>query len=737
MPSITVSNRDGGPAITVQESSISQYSEIFIFGDKVRSYGQPMASNMVRLTNNFAGSNAPNGPHDGQLWYNTSTNELSVYRNSSWDPLLDAESGSSLVNSANFGDLNDVNFTSAERIPAMNDFVRFNGTEWVAVEPSTVGMDICITDLKDVVSGQNNGDILVWNGNEWAPQPAPTGGGGTINVGSGTSFPAIAASAIDFDENLFNLVDNGSGEVGVSINSAAVVSAAGGGLPSSGAAEGQIYVADNGGNFVPNHTWFNPAATIIRSDSGLFLRFGDVAASGSQSISLAESGGNNILIRNGTEGIDTNYSDIRMIDGVVTANTRAFEAIANDGTINSSILMNGSITTLGYSKPGTNIGNRFFAFDNGVIIVQDEGQGKQKAMRFDQYPGNIGTFNRQAAFNALSSVSTPTTNEVGLFSLNMSQPEDTDPMVNISQSTRFYNTIQMEGINLWAEDRTALDVTDATNFVSHSTVSFQLPGGMGIPNGGDNERVTLDEMTERVTPLDVGFSAAPLVRGLMRFNTDATAGNTRGGTLEVAVSNNDTSWEYIATQSTVPDYAEFFETFDGVALSPGTTVILDPVNDGYIRAAQVGEESQIIGVVRPKNVKSMVMGDYNEWPDKYLIDDYDGRVTQTLQQQDLMVVWKNENGKILKTDKYTWTEGMPPIDETQHDVTVLKSYTIEVPQLNPAYDDTQPYISRRARDEWQVVGILGQIPVTKGQPVHPNWILMKERSATVDLYLVK
>ena len=53
------------------------------------------------------------------------------------------------------------------------------------------------------------------------------------------------------------------------------------------------------------------------------------------------------------------------------------------------------------------------------------------------------------------------------------------------------------------------------------------------------------------------------------------------------------------------------------------------------------------------------------------------------------------------------------------------------------YDPTKEYKNRTERDEWCLIGLLGQIPITKGQPVASNWIKMKDVSDTVEMYLVK
>ena len=58
-------------------------------------------------------------------------------------------------------------------------------------------------------------------------------------------------------------------------------------------------------------------------------------------------------------------------------------------------------------------------------------------------------------------------------------------------------------------------------------------------------------------------------------------------------------------------------------------------------------------------------------------------------------------------------------------------------KLNPDYDASIKYKPREERDEWVVVGLLGQIPITKGQPMADSWVKMKDVSDTVEMYFVK
>ncbi|MEX0595183.1 MAG: peptidase G2 autoproteolytic cleavage domain-containing protein, partial [Candidatus Paceibacterota bacterium] len=61
----------------------------------------------------------------------------------------------------------------------------------------------------------------------------------------------------------------------------------------------------------------------------------------------------------------------------------------------------------------------------------------------------------------------------------------------------------------------------------------------------------------------------------------------------------------------------------------------------------------------------------------------------------------------------------------------------QVPVINPKFDPSLKYIPRSDRPEWNLVGLLGQIRMRKGQVTHPNWIKMKDMGDDVELWLVK
>ena len=171
------------------------------------------------------------------------------------------------------------------------------------------------------------------------------------------------------------------------------------------------------------------------------------------------------------------------------------------------------------------------------------------------------------------------------------------------------------------------------------------------------------------------------------------------------------------------DYAEYFESTDGTAIAVGTTVVLE---DGKVRAATSSETP--IGVIRPKTSGTSVTGGVNQlnWQGKYLVDDYDGQIMESA----VHCTWTDDD----KVNQQCWKD-RPPTGVTIPSDAV--ETTRERPKLNPLFDESKTYVPRSERDEWNCVGLLGQIPITKGQPTSSSWIKMKDRNKTVELWMVK
>jgi len=101
-----------------------------------------------------------------------------------------------------------------------------------------------------------------------------------------------------------------------------------------------------------------------------------------------------------------------------------------------------------------------------------------------------------------------------------------------------------------------------------------------------------------------------------------------------------------------------------------------------------------------------------------------------------------EHPATYKTEYRSYHTDAIPADVTvPADAVVISADDDGVPlerkKLNPAYDETQEYISREDRQEWDTVGLMGKLRIRKGQPTASTWIKMRDVSDSVEEWLVK
>ena len=186
------------------------------------------------------------------------------------------------------------------------------------------------------------------------------------------------------------------------------------------------------------------------------------------------------------------------------------------------------------------------------------------------------------------------------------------------------------------------------------------------------------------------------------------------------------------------DYAEYFEWADGNPSSQdrvGVSVKLDGTK--IVASTSSDDASAIIGVI---SANPSVVGDTAglKWQSKYERDDYN------------RYIW----------EAYTFTEWTVPATETEEAIhhiypTDYIPSGVTVPsdavviskdedgknlmrrKLNSSFDESVTYVPRSDRKEWDTVGLMGKLRMTKGQKTGANWIKMKDISDTVEEWLVR
>ncbi|NIO80502.1 MAG: hypothetical protein GTN68_08100, partial [Candidatus Aminicenantes bacterium] len=238
--------------------------------------------------------------------------------------------------------------------------------------------------------------------------------------------------------------------------------------------------------------------------------------------------------------------------------------------------------------------------------------------------------------------------------------------------------------------------------------------------------------------------------------------------------DGSTNARYVSSGSS--DYAEYFESKNGKEIKPGTSVVLE---DSKIRSAKKNEIP--IGVISAS--PGIVGGVHIEWPKRYLKDEF-GKVIMEEYKEEILVPKKEKVKKerqkmekkkvkekvkrtevVKKKGKYYQVEVEETVERDieepvfkevdlyddvskkkigKHKIPVMETYEEEIdvlddkgqpvmvgsgkfetktsPKINPDYDEKKEYIPREKRPEWNCVGLLGQLPLRKGQPVAPTWI---------------
>ena len=76
----TITKTDGTTLVTLADGKVDQLSSsLSLLGRNVNSYGQYYNDNLIGLLENFASTNEPKSPIQGQLWYNKIEGRMYVY----------------------------------------------------------------------------------------------------------------------------------------------------------------------------------------------------------------------------------------------------------------------------------------------------------------------------------------------------------------------------------------------------------------------------------------------------------------------------------------------------------------------------------------------------------------------------------------------------------------------------------------------------------------------------------
>ena len=174
----TINKTDGTVLTTIVDNTLDETTNLQLPGRGYTGYGESQNENFIKILENFANTtaNAPNKPLVGQLFYDTTLDQMQVYDGSSFR----AVSGT-IVSSAepSFGAQGDLWYNSTS-----SQIYVYSGTAWSLVGPPASSTTGAVSDtIIDNTGATNNvvkllvdnSIVAIVSDNEFTPQVSLTG----------------------------------------------------------------------------------------------------------------------------------------------------------------------------------------------------------------------------------------------------------------------------------------------------------------------------------------------------------------------------------------------------------------------------------------------------------------------------------------------------------------------------------------------------------------------------------
>lgn len=134
---------DIGWPVSIADESVDNTTSLSLLGRGVTNYGELIAEDLVHLLENFAGSDSPQNPITGQLWFEANPGSpgqgvLKVYNGNEFVPISTTPTGNSLPTSNNEGDLFYL-ITGENNRLYIHDGTEFNLASGMILSPSLPG----------------------------------------------------------------------------------------------------------------------------------------------------------------------------------------------------------------------------------------------------------------------------------------------------------------------------------------------------------------------------------------------------------------------------------------------------------------------------------------------------------------------------------------------------------------------------------------------------------------------
>lgn len=242
------------------------------------------------------------------------------------------------------------------------------------------------------------------------------------------------------------------------------------------------------------------------------------------------------------------------------------------------------------------------------------------------------------------------------------------------------------------------DLTQATGRQAHAEGVQSIASGYCAHAEGSNTKATnYYSHAEGLGTIAAGRNQTAMGKyNISDTNSLVIVGNgskdtTRSNAYKLDANGN--GWFEGTVASTGADYAEYFEWIDGNPDGEDRIGRVVTLEGEKIRFANDGE--YVLGVI---SGTALVLGDNpgDEWKYKFLKDEYGRYLTETV--EDFIEYFDYETGeKVVESTGFV---------------------TRKV--LNPEFNPEDEYITRKERNEWEIVGMMGKLHVIDDGTCVPN-----------------
>jgi hypothetical protein len=357
----TINRTDGTAITTITDGTIDNTTSLTLFGKSYSGFGEYLNEDLVKLLENSASTSAPTAPLKGELWFDTTTNQLKVYDGTSFKPTGGSKAQATAPTSPSTGDL----WLDTDD----NQVYVYTGSAWQLVGPVyTSGQTlsgwkietVTASTVSKVIASMYVGNIRVavlskesFTPDGGSPSGTPLASNGFATIAAGLTLNSTLGAQYSGNSAQASAVD-----VSSTSNTSATVIA--------------------GGNFLrADASDTTTGALTIDTDSGIII--GDT-----QELSITVSSGNVTLAQTRQ---DKDLS-VTINDGGVTKTPIAITGSTGNIGLTGDVTITGNLTITGsYDKSSVDVSTYVDAFiglnegnasdvDGGLIVEKASGEAR-------------------------------------------------------------------------------------------------------------------------------------------------------------------------------------------------------------------------------------------------------------------------------------------------------------------------------------------------------------------------